>query len=250
MQAPSNSVSELISGPKLPAMPTWWERMNGELDRLGWSVPTLAEKMGKGGDGTVIEKLYKYVAGKVENPRGQMVASIAQALSMTETELRVGRSLSTSAKLPTPDGTISQNADIGGPVDLSHRLPLKGHGMGGKDGVLIFDADDNLGTVPAPPGLVGVPRAYAVYVVGNSMLDRYAHGEVVYVNPRLTPHKGDYVVAQISRADGEPDHGFVKRFVSIDEKRLKLQQLNPKKFLTFPRRTVRHVHVIVMGGRG
>lgn len=229
----------------------WNQRLSNKLRDLGWSIPDLAAKMGRAGDVPLIEKLYKYVGGKVEHPRGRMVADIAAAIGLSEAELRGTIPLTIAPKIPVPTGTEpEQNASIGVPIDLSHRVPLMGRGMGGKDGAIIFNADENLGTVAAPPGLRGVPKAYAVYVVGNSMLDRYAQGEVVYVDPRLTPHKGDYVVAQIAMGDGEPDHGYVKRFISLDDKKLKLEQLNPRKFLTFPRTRVRAVHVIVMGGKG
>lgn len=95
-----------------------------------------------------------------------------------------------------------------------------------------------------------VKEAYAVYVSGDSMSPRYEAGEAVFVNPKLPVRKGDYVVVQIAAAQGDPPHGFVKRFVSMDEKTLKLSQWNPKKSLCFARSKVVSVHRIVMGGDG
>jgi phage repressor protein C with HTH and peptisase S24 domain len=143
---------------------------------------------------------------------------------------------------------LEQNARLGEPVRGFAQIPVRGQGMGDKDGCLIF-TNQNLGEVVAPPVLAGVPDAYAVYVVGDSMLERYQHGEVVYVHPYLPVRKNDDCVVQISAGDGETPHGFIKRFVSMDDKTLRVMQLNPRKILTFPRHKVIHVHRIVMSGR-
>jgi phage repressor protein C with HTH and peptisase S24 domain len=140
-----------------------------------------------------------------------------------------------------------QNARIGEPVRGFTRIPIRGVGMGGKDGYLIL-GDQYLGDVLAPPALSDVPDAYAVYVIGDSMLERYRHGELVYVHPYAPVRRDDDCVIQIVMAEGEPPHGFVKRFISMDDKQLKVQQLNPKKVITFPRGRVLAVHRIIMGG--
>jgi phage repressor protein C with HTH and peptisase S24 domain len=144
--------------------------------------------------------------------------------------------------------SFEQNARLGEPVRGFAKIPVRGQGMGDNDGYLIF-TKQKLGEVLAPPGLTDVPDAYAVYVVGDTMLERYQHGEVVYVHPYLPVRKNDDCVIHIDAGDGGPPHGFVKRFVSMDEKTLKVRQLNPQKTLTFPRNKVLHVHRIVMSGR-
>jgi phage repressor protein C with HTH and peptisase S24 domain len=94
-----------------------------------------------------------------------------------------------------------------------------------------------------------VRDAYAVYVVGDSMEPRYFAGETVFVNPRLPIGKGAFVVAQISGGDeAEPHHAFIKRFVSQDSRRLRLEQYNPKKVIEFPTSKVVSVHRIIMSG--
>lgn len=144
-------------------------------------------------------------------------------------------------------GNQAQNASFGGPVSGFFKIPLRGQSMGGKSGSLIFEGNDNLGDVLAPPALAGVPGAYAVYVIGDSMLERFRHGEVVYVHPHMPVRKGDDCVVQIQMADGER-HGWVKRFVSMDAKLLKLVQLHPKKTMSFPRKSVISVHKVVFTG--
>ncbi|BBB99374.1 phage repressor protein C with HTH and peptisase S24 domain [Bradyrhizobium elkanii USDA 61] len=155
--------------------------------------------------------------------------------------------LTSNQKPHTLTDQIKQNARIGEGVGAFTRIPIRGKGMGGKEGYLIL-ADQYLGDVLAPPALVDVPDAYAVYVIGDSMLERYQHGEIVYVHPYAPVRKDDDCVIQISMGDGEPPHGFVKRFVSMDDAQLKVRQLNPKKVITFPRNKVLAVHRIIMGG--
>jgi phage repressor protein C with HTH and peptisase S24 domain len=120
--------------------------------------------------------------------------------------------------------------------------------MGGKDGALVF-ADQNMGDVLAPPILVNVPGAYAVYVIGESMEDRFKAGEVVYVHPFMPVRKDDDCVIQIANGEGEM-LGYIKRFVSRDEETLRVRQLKPAKVLKFPVDKVVACHRIVFSGVG
>jgi phage repressor protein C with HTH and peptisase S24 domain len=126
-------------------------------------------------------------------------------------------------------------------------IPVYGHAMGGKDGEFILSGNQ-VSEVLAPPNLSHVPDAYAVYVVGDSMEPRYFAGETVFVNPRLPISRGAFVVAQISKGQEDQPRAYVKRFVSQDTKRLRLEQYNPKKILEFPISTVGAIHRIVMSG--
>ncbi|WBU27538.1 helix-turn-helix domain-containing protein [Rhodopseudomonas palustris] len=150
-----------------------------------------------------------------------------------------------------PAGTsekLANNARIGELVDGFTRVPVRGQGMGGNYGALLFDSEQNMGDVLAPPVLHGVPGAYAVYVVGDSMLERFRDGEVVFVHPYLRPRKDDDCVIQIRTGEHGERTGWIKRFVSWDEKTLKVRQLNPKKVITFKSKDVVSVHRIVMSG--
>ncbi len=126
-------------------------------------------------------------------------------------------------------------------------IPVYGHAVGGKDGEFILSGNQ-VSEVLAPPNLSHVPDAYAVYVVGDSMEPRYFAGETVFVNPRLPIGRGSFVVAQISKGQESEPRAYVKRFVSQDAKRLRLEQYNPKKVLEFPMSTVVAIHRIVMSG--
>lgn len=145
------------------------------------------------------------------------------------------------------------NAMVAGKIDLTDNvIPLYGSAEAGPHGE--FPLNGNISTyVPRIPALNNVQDAYAVYVIGDSMEDRYFAGEYVYVNPRQPVKKGDFVVAQIlppdmKEEDGRPPLAFLKRFVSRDAKTLKLEQLNPREILSFPAARVVSVHRIVGSG--
>jgi SOS-response transcriptional repressor LexA len=124
-------------------------------------------------------------------------------------------------------------------------IPVYGHAVGGKDGEFVLKGNQ-VSQVLAPPDLSQVIDAYAVYVVGESMEPRYFAGETVFVNPRLPISRGAFVVAQISKGEEAEPRAYVKRFVSQDAKRLRLEQYSPKKILEFPASTVVAIHRIVM----
>lgn len=163
-------------------------------------------------------------------------------MRLTNDYVPVAGTEKTPAKVPSEN-----NARLGGSIDGFTKIPVRGQGMGGKYGALLFDFHQDMGEVQAPPSLHGVPGAYAVYVVGDSMLERFRDGEVVFVHPHLVVRKDDDCVIQIANPDGSVT-GWVKRYVSRDEKSLKVRQLNPKKVITFPASSVVSVHRIIMSG--
>jgi phage repressor protein C with HTH and peptisase S24 domain len=142
---------------------------------------------------------------------------------------------------------VKTNVEQRGAAHATAWIPVYGHAMGGKDGEFILRANQ-VSEVLAPPGLANVPGAYAVYVTGESMEPRYFAGETVFVNPRLPISRGAFVVAQISKGSEDEPHAYVKRFVSRDAKRLRLEQYNPRKVLEFPVSAVVAIHRVVMSG--
>ena len=149
------------------------------------------------------------------------------------------------APLPVPP----RNAEVGGPARFGARIPAYGQAVGGRDGEFILNGN-RIVDILAPPSLQGVPDAYAVYVVGDSMEPRYFAGEAVFVNPRVPVRVGDFVVAQIAAHEGEPPFAYVKRYLGQNDKSIRLEQLNPPKKLTFAADRVVSIHRIVMSGEG
>lgn len=245
----------------------WGVRLRMRLEELGWSVPELAKQMGSPGDKSLEDKLYKYTQNQVKNPHDPMMEQIAKALGWTEEFLRKGRRVEESTTPQRSDNVVrlspnvgvasredsQENARLGGSVAIDHRVPAYGHAMGGPDGEFVLNGN-KLADVLAPSSLQSVPDAYAVYVAGESMEPRYYAGEVVFVNPRLPVRKKDFVVAQIRSREGEPELAYVKRFVSLSQGLLRLEQFNPPKILEFkfsgPPDHFCKIHRIVMGGDG
>jgi SOS-response transcriptional repressor LexA len=169
-----------------------------------------------------------------ERVRGQ----VAEILGIDERVLR--------EPLPSPAEFIRGNAEQRASRSIA-LIPVYGHALGGKDGEFIL-CGNQVSEVPAPPSLWLIPDASAVYVVGESMEPRYFAGETVFVNPRLPISRGAFVVAQISKGDADEPYAFVKRFVSQDTRRMRLEQYNPKRMLEFPLSSVVTIHRIVMSG--
>jgi len=167
---------------------------------------------------------------------------VAQVLNIDERQLKPA-GLTPSFEPP------ASNARLGGSVRIATWIPVYGHAVGGKDGEFILNGNQ-VTEVLAPASLSTVPEAYAVYVVGDSMEPRYFAGETVYVNPRLPISRGAFVVAQIASGDDDVPHAYVKRFVSQDSRRIRLEQFNPKKTLEFPTSRVVSVHRIILSGEG
>ena len=133
---------------------------------------------------------------------------------------------------------------------MHETIPLLGQGVAGRDGSFPFNGE-RVADIPAPPSIARIRDAYAIYVVGTSMLPRYEPGEIVFVDPTKPAMRGDYVVVQISEGgDDVASAGYIKQYVSMDEKQIKLLELHPKrKQLTFPTARVVAVHVIVLAGK-
>ena len=215
----------------------------------------------------------------MDTARGAIVARVAQlGLSLSELSLKVGKNhayfqqfIKRGVPGRLPEEVRGRVAEILGiderilkessaspefmKVNAEFRslprsttwIPVYGQAVGGKDGEFILSGNE-VSEVLAPPAVSQSPDAYAVYVVGDSMEPRYFAGETVFVNPRLPISRGAFVVAQITSGQDAAPRAYVKRFVSQDTRRLRLEQFNPKKVLEFPISTVVSVHRIVMSG--
>jgi len=149
---------------------------------------------------------------------------------------------------PTPLRPPS-NARLLPPVEYLglSKVPVYGQAIGGKDGRFVLNGQ-RVADVFAPPSLASVRNAYAVYVVGESMEPRYFAGEMVFVNPHVPVRRDDFVVIQIEDGEDGDVLGYVKRFISLDDRRLKVEQFNPGQVLEYPRDKVKAVHKIVFAG--
>ena len=219
-------------------MDTARELIVSRIKELGMTMSDLSLQVGK--NHAYFQQFIKrgIPARLPEEVRGR----VAQILKVDERDLKIA-----GPKILAP--VTSPNARIGGGVRIATWIPVYGHAVGGKDGEFILNGNQ-VTEVLAPASLSTVADAYAVYVVGDSMEPRYFAGETVFINPRLPVSRGAFVVAQIAGGEEDVPHAYVKRFVSQDAKRLKLEQFNPKKFLEFSTAKVVSVHRIILGGDG
>ncbi len=85
-------------------MPPWVKRLNDALQRSGWSKSELARRSGVNYD-----SLNKYLAGKVEHPRGDSLPRLARALGVGDLRGRGG-----GARAKAGFKTLTQLGSVGG----------------------------------------------------------------------------------------------------------------------------------------
>lgn len=96
-----------------------------------------------------------------------------------------------------------------------------------------IDLFDHSDFVRRPPALDGRKDAYALYIVGVSMMPRFEPGDLIYIDPRRPPAIGDDVIVQIRRdvAQGDDRHeietGLIKKLVRRSASFIELEQHNP-----------------------
>jgi phage repressor protein C with HTH and peptisase S24 domain len=123
-------------------------------------------------------------------------------------------------------------------------LQILGNARGGSDGFFL-DNGTVQGFTARPLDLVGIPEAYAVYMVGDSMTPAIRHGWLCYVNPLKPPAPGDDVVVQL--ADGQ---GFIKELVRRTAKAVICKEYHPEaREIAYAREQVASVHLVVSSTR-
>jgi len=76
--------------------------------------------------------------------------------------------------------------------------------------------------VKAPPSLIGVKDAYALYAGDGSMEPRYFEGDLVYVNPVQPPRLNDFVVVRLAGSDLR-----IRRLIGRTGETVTLESYNP-----------------------
>ena len=97
--------------------------------------------------------------------------------------------------------------------------------------------------------MIGVPNAYAVYVVGASMEPRYHPGEVVHIHPGRPVDVGAYVLVQRRpKANGEAPLAVIKRLAKRTGAKIVLEQFNPPKTFEIRTADIVSLHRVVGSG--
>lgn len=105
--------------------------------------------------------------------------------------------------------------------------------------------DGDMGHVRRPPVLAGIKKAYAVYVIGESMEPKYRAGDLIFVNPARPPRPGDAVVIQIRDGEHADIVAYVKVLERFDDRRVVCRQYNPDSTVEYPRHVVVAVHRVL-----
>lgn len=121
----------------------------------------------------------------------------------------------------------------------SDLIPVRGAARGGGDQEMFLE-DGPIDYAARPPCLAQARDAYALYVVGDSMMPRFRPGMLLFVNPHRPPKRESAVVLVKPGAVV-----LVKEFIEFREDRLVLHQHNPDCFLEIFRHEVAALHTVV-----
>ena len=228
---------------------------------IGLSQPQLARRIG-----VSAQAVQQLEAGDVRRPR--YLVELASALGLDPLALHEGRSVVVglgATALPSPamssgrnrsgaSGAAGEqamgasepprpNAVFGYSAAMGARdLPVYASAQGGPDGMLV--SYDPIEWIERPAPLAGVPNAFAMYVVNDSMEPRYRQGDLLLIHPQRPVRKGNDVLV-ITRSDGDDHEAFIKELVSVDIDQVTLRQLNPEKTFSLPREKVTGLNLVV-----
>jgi phage repressor protein C with HTH and peptisase S24 domain len=204
------------------------ERVKERRRALGLSQPQLAKKVG----GITYQAIQQLEGGG----GSRHLVPIARALGVTAEWLQDGTGPAPSKSMPAPRAGTQE------------KLKVLGMAECGADGWSLWNGDV-IDLIDRPAGLVGVPNAYAVYVVGASMEPRYHPGEVVHIHPGRPIEIGAYVLVQKKpRAAGEAPLAVIKRLSKRSGAKITLEQFNPPKTFDIKAGDLVSIHRVVGSG--
>lgn len=97
---------------------------------------------------------------------------------------------------------------------------------GDEDGTIVL-TDSPIDYIRRSETMVGVANPFAFYIVGDTMLERFAEGDQAVVNPSLPLRPGDDCVF-INQAAGTL-FGLVRRLLRSGVEHWRVRQLNPRR---------------------
>lgn len=228
---------------------------------IGLSQPQLARRIG-----VSAQAIQQLEAGDVRRPR--YLVELASALGLDPLALHEGRAVVVgpgATPLPSPamsggrgeaglqaagGATVMgasepprPNAAFGRSAPMGARdLPVYASAQGGPDGMLV--GYDPIEWIERPAPLAGVPNAFAMYVVNDSMEPRFRQGDLLLIHPQRPVRKGNDVLVVV-RSETDDHEAFIKELVGVDPEVVTLRQLNPEKTFSIPRETVSGLNLVV-----
>lgn len=146
------------------------------LKELGWSVPRLAKELGRADDAAFVDRLYKILKGRVQHPRGRILADIAEVLNIREVARdyrydktfgeRIRDRVDMRSEIDIED---LRSEDVAAGLfspPLRKTVKLKGYVGAGSEAHFYKVADEDFEEVPAPRNVTD--KTVAVQIRGKS----------------------------------------------------------------------------------
>jgi phage repressor protein C with HTH and peptisase S24 domain len=187
-------------------------RIQNRLTELGRSPITAAVGVG-------LERTYirDFVNGRKDSIRLDKRALVAQALDWSVEQL-----MNEGARGAPLAATVAGDRLVG-----AHDFPIYAAAQGGNGHMIVHT--DVMEYVKRPVILEGVPNAYGILIVGDSMVPAYREGDMALIHPRRPPERDtDVVLYDQDHRTGEAK-SMIKRLVGFNDRSWKLEQYNPAK---------------------
>jgi phage repressor protein C with HTH and peptisase S24 domain len=225
-------------------MSTLSKRLQETMERAGLTQAALARKASSFGE-TVSQQVVQHLTSG-RNTSSKSLVPIAKALDVSVEWLTTGE----GGVFTLKGGSAGLRASKA-PRDNARdqeRVPVLGMAECGPDGWSLWNGDI-IDTIPRPMNLMGAPKAYAVYIVGDSMEPRYYSGELAHVHPGKPVTIGAFVLVQIRpEHDGDTPKAVVKRLIKRTGSKITLEQYNPAKKFEIKTGDIVSIHRVVGSG--
>lgn len=219
-------------------METLAKRLSDAMKSAGLNQPGLARAASKANAPVSQQVVHHLLSAR--NTSSKHLPAIAEALGVSLDWLaRGGEQTATLRRSPAKNG---------GPQAAPDRMPVLGMAECGPDGWTMWNGDV-IDTIPRPSNLFGAPKAYAVYIVGDSMEPRYYAGELAHIHPGKPITIGAFVLVQIRpEHDGDTPKAVLKRLVKRSASKIVLEQYNPPKKFEIKSDDIVSLHRVVGSG--
>lgn len=192
------------------------ERVKELMEEKGWSEGELARRAG-----LRQPTVHRIITGESKDPRHGNLEKLAFTLGSTTEWLRRGKGKKdriSKHNSPGGDGSVEPAPNMTGTVPLLSWVQA-GAWMEVSNVVETHDVAEQY---PAPPNCG--PNTFVLRVRGESMIERYQPGAIIYVDPDVEWRSGDDVIVQCEEHGGA--EATFKRLIIEPGEKMLLKALN------------------------